>query len=77
MRRLFAFVTTGLILGHAFAGSAWIGRIAPPVQEIANRVENHVREQIRRGRLTLVEMDSFYLPDTQGTAYRKQDKLPA
>ena len=39
---------------------------------IYDRVENHVREQIRRGRLTLVEMDSFYLPDTQGTAYRKE-----
>lgn len=38
---------------------------------IYDRVENHVLEQIRRGRLTLVEMDSFYLPDTQGTSYRK------
>ncbi|MFZ2099622.1 MAG: DUF1839 family protein [Oricola sp.] len=37
---------------------------------IYDRVENHVAEQIRRGRLTLVEMDSFYLPDTQGTSYK-------
>ncbi|MEI2385399.1 DUF1839 family protein [Breoghania sp. JC706] len=39
---------------------------------IYDRVERHVAEQIRRGRLTLVEMDSFYLPDTQGTSYRKE-----
>ena len=30
----------------------------------------HVREQVGRGNLPLVEVDSFYLPDTQGTAYR-------
>ncbi|MBU6441554.1 MAG: DUF1839 family protein [Betaproteobacteria bacterium] len=30
----------------------------------------HVEEQLRQGRPVLVEMDSFYLPDTQGTAYR-------
>ena len=28
-------------------------------------------EQTRRGRMTLVEADSFYLPDTTGTAYRQ------
>ena len=39
---------------------------------IYDRVENHILEQIRRGRLTLVEMDSFYLPDTQGTSYRNE-----
>jgi hypothetical protein len=38
---------------------------------IYDRVERHVLEQIGRGCLTLVEMDSFYLPDTQGTSYRK------
>ncbi|MGE6742804.1 DUF1839 family protein [Allorhizobium pseudoryzae] len=32
-------------------------------------VEAHVAEQIRRGRLCLVEMDSFYMPDTRGVAY--------
>ncbi|TCU36135.1 succinylarginine dihydrolase [Rhizobium azibense] len=36
---------------------------------IFDRVEHHVETQIRRGRLCLVEMDSFYMPDTQGTAY--------
>ncbi len=39
---------------------------------IYDRVELHVAEQIRRGRLCLVELDSFFLPDTQGTAYRKE-----
>ncbi len=37
---------------------------------IFDRVEDHVATQIRRGRLCLVEMDSFYLPDTQGVGYR-------
>ncbi|MFD1329730.1 DUF1839 family protein [Mycoplana ramosa] len=37
---------------------------------IYDRVECHVAEQIRRGRLCLVEMDSFYMPDTRGVAYR-------
>ena len=32
----------------------------------------HVPEQVSRGRLPLVEVDSFYLPDTQGTAYRRE-----
>lgn len=36
---------------------------------IFDRVEDHVNAQIRRGRLCLVEMDSFYLPDTQGVGY--------
>lgn len=42
------------------------------VQELAiyDRVEGHCIEQIRRGRLPLVEVDSFYLPDTQGVSYR-------
>src|SRR5690348_2204273 len=26
-------------------------------------------EQLQRGRLLLIEVDSFYLPDTQGTSY--------
>jgi hypothetical protein len=30
----------------------------------------HVEEQLRQERPVLVEMDSFYLPDTHGTAYR-------
>jgi hypothetical protein len=37
---------------------------------IYDRVETHVVEQAARGRICLVEMDSFYMPDTQGVAYR-------
>ncbi|MCX8999623.1 DUF1839 family protein [Rhizobiaceae bacterium BDR2-2] len=37
---------------------------------IFDRVEDHVAVQVARGRLCLVEMDSFYMPDTQGVAYR-------
>ncbi len=32
----------------------------------------HVGEQVRRGNLSLVEVDSFYLPDTRGTAYQTE-----
>lgn len=39
---------------------------------IYDRVENHVAEQIRRGRLSLVEVDSYYLPDTHGTSYHNE-----
>jgi hypothetical protein len=42
------------------------------VSELAifDNVEDHVSQQIARGRLCLLEMDSFYMPDTQGVAYR-------
>ena len=39
---------------------------------IYDKVERHVAEQIGRGRLCLVEMDSFYMPDTQGVGYRRE-----
>ena len=39
---------------------------------IYDRVERHVDVQIARGRLCLIEMDSFYMPDTRGTAYRQE-----
>lgn len=39
---------------------------------IYDRVERHVEVQIARGRLCLIEMDSFYMPDTRGTAYRQE-----
>ncbi len=41
------------------------------VTELAlyDTVESHVVTQIDRGRLTLVEADSFYLPDTAGVTY--------
>jgi hypothetical protein len=34
-------------------------------------VENHVATQLERGRLCLVEMDGFHLPDTAGVTYRR------
>lgn len=42
------------------------------VQESAiyDTLEAHIAEQVRRGHTMLVEMDSFYLPDTRATAYR-------
>jgi len=42
------------------------------VQESAiyDTLEAHIAEQVRRGHAMLVEMDSFYLPDTRATAYR-------
>lgn len=44
------------------------------VTELAlyDTVESHVLTQINRGRLTLVEADSFYLPDTAGVTYRSE-----
>ena len=39
---------------------------------IFDRVESHVATQIARGRLCLVEMDSFYMPDTRGVAYGQE-----
>ena len=39
---------------------------------IFDRPERHVFEQIRRGRLTLLELDSYYLPDTRGLTYRQE-----
>ncbi|HYC36423.1 MAG TPA: DUF1839 family protein [Usitatibacter sp.] len=44
------------------------------VQELAiwRPLVDHVEEQARRGRLALVEVDAFYLPDTAGTAYRRE-----
>jgi hypothetical protein len=42
------------------------------IQELAvfDRLEAHVQGQIERGRLPLVEVDAFYLPDTKGITYR-------
>ncbi|MCC8933953.1 DUF1839 family protein [Rhizobium sp. 'Codium 1'] len=39
---------------------------------IFDTVESHVAEQLTRGRLCLVEMDSFFMPDTQGVGYRQE-----
>jgi hypothetical protein len=37
---------------------------------IFETVDQHVLRQMKRGRLCLVEVDGFYLPDTEGTSYR-------
>ncbi|QFY61716.1 DUF1839 family protein [Rhizobium grahamii] len=39
---------------------------------IFDEVHRHVETQIARGRLCLIEMDSFYMPDTLGTAYKTE-----
>ena len=38
---------------------------------IYDRVEVHVQTQIDRGRASLVEVDSFFLPDTKGVGYHE------
>ena len=38
---------------------------------IYDRVETHIQQQIERGRLSLVEVDSYFLPDTHGVGYRE------
>jgi hypothetical protein len=42
------------------------------IQELAiwRPVIDHVRDQVALGRPVLVELDSYFLPDTAGTAYR-------
>ena len=39
---------------------------------IFDALDAHVTTQIGRGRLCLIEMDSFYMPDTQGVAYHTE-----
>lgn len=38
---------------------------------IYDLVENHIQTQIERGRLSLVEVDSYFLPDTHGIGYHE------
>lgn len=44
------------------------------VQELAiwKPLVKHVEEQVGRGCPVLVELDSYFLPDTEGTAYRRE-----
>lgn len=44
------------------------------VQELAiwRPLVDHVDEQVGRGRPVLIELDSYYLPDTEGTAYKRE-----
>lgn len=39
---------------------------------IFDRVERHIEAQLERGRICLLEMDSFYMPDTHGVSYKKE-----
>ena len=43
------------------------------VQELAiyDSLEGHLATQIERGRMPIVEVDGFFLPDTRGTSYRR------
>jgi len=38
---------------------------------IYDRVEIHVQNQIERGRISLIEVDSYFLPDTHGVGYHQ------
>ena len=42
------------------------------IEELApwRPLPDHIEEQVRQGRPVLVEVDSYFLPDTQGTAYQ-------
>ncbi len=44
------------------------------VQELAvwRPLVRHIEEQLERGRPVLVELDSYHLPDTTGTAYQRE-----
>lgn len=39
---------------------------------IYDSVEGHILGQVDRGRLAMVELDSYHLPDTRGTMYRTE-----
>ena len=66
-----------------FEGDQWTFFKPPPadlerlygfeIHELAvwRPLADHVEEQVALGRPVLVELDSFYLPDTAGTAYRR------
>ena len=43
------------------------------IQELAifDRLEEHVGVQLARGRLPMIEVDSYHLPDTRGITYRQ------
>jgi hypothetical protein len=65
-----------------FEGDQWTFFKFPPadllelygfdIQELApwRPLVEHIEEQVGAGRPVLVELDSYYLPDTSGTAYR-------
>lgn len=44
------------------------------IQELAvwDDLQNHIVEQLQRGRIVLLEVDGYFLPDTQGVTYHEQ-----
>lgn len=70
-------------LASGFEGDQWLFFKPPPdelwelygveIQElnIWRSLLEHASEQLERGRLVLVEVDAFHLPDTAGVSYRK------
>ncbi|HYG84930.1 MAG TPA: DUF1839 family protein [Azospirillum sp.] len=76
--------TLGFTVAQDFEGDQFTFFKPPPedlralfgieVQELAiyDTVEAHAAVQLRLGRSVLVEVDSFHLPDTRGTAYGTQ-----
>lgn len=73
----------GFGLGSAFEGDQWtfvkpahgdLERLyGVGVEELSlwRSVLDHAHEQVGLGRIPLVEMDAYFLPDTQGTDYRR------
>jgi hypothetical protein len=71
-------------LGLDFEGDQWTFYKFPThdleelfgvdVQELTiwKSPERHVAEQVARGRLVMMEVDAFYLPDVRGTSYRAE-----
>ena len=65
-----------------FEGDQWTFFKPPPEQllrmygidvhemQFYREPADHIVEQLNRGRTIIIEADSFYLPDTEGTAYR-------
>ncbi len=81
--KLDPLATMGFTLSTDFEGDQWTF-FKPPlgdlldlygvdVQELTiwRPVLDHLREQLGRRRLVLVEVDAFHLPDTHATDYRK------
>lgn len=76
--------TLGFTVLQDFEGDHFTFFKAPPedlealyglkVQELAvyDAIERHAAVQLERGRLSLVEVDSFFLPDTRSVSYRLQ-----
>ncbi len=79
--RLNPVVALGFVLGIEFEGDQWSFIKYPiddlrvayglDVSELAlfRPLEEHLAEQVRAGRVVIVEVDAFHLPDTRATSY--------